>query len=652
MKTTLDSVITRLVLVLLCLLSVRLHGAHPLDDLQTRYPLPANQELNNAAYGNGTWVIVGNSGFVLTTSDLLNWQTGSVGVSGNLREVIFVNNQFVTVGGGRCFTSPDGLSWTEQAGGLGSVDGGIAFGNGIYMAVGNFGNIAVSINLTDWTFPDTGDDNHLYGVTFADGRFVAVGNNGTIVQGISGESLTVTQTTAELRLNAVVYGDNQFVISGHSGQIVTSPDGINWTEQGSIGSTALFALHYGNGVYIASGGFLGVDSDAIYRSTNGIDWAPVSSQFLTEFLDGGAFGNGTFLLLARHYIQTSTDGLAWSFASSSPMFIPTWAAQLNGTYVGAASGPATGQVGTSDDGIAWTTQDSSPSGFSGAHIDATDAEGFFLICGRNNSTFEGYIIRTQNGVEWTKAYSTGTEPQENGGIWGIDHGNGKFLACGERGRILFSDDAVTWEVKRFLGTPEQLRGMAYGAGLYVVVGDDGLILSSTDGLSWAPMTSGVTSRLEDVAFHAGRFVVAPYDSRTMLTSTDGITWTEIETTTLALPRRIKVINDEFVVPGFVSPDGVNWSQHPFGGEVVFDGTSYFVYSGTSIRSSTTSTPTLIIDSISRQGDDIVIEWISGGVLQSRPGVGVGEWNDVTGAGSPHQFVNPGVDEAIFRLRAE
>ena len=310
-------------------------------------------------------------------------------------------------------------------------------------------------------------------------------------------------------------------------------------------------------------------------------------------------------------------------------------------------------MGTSDDGVTWTAQDSSSTGFIRSHTDATAGAGRFLVCGRDNNTFEGYIITTTDGADWSLGYSTGLDAATRGGIWGVDFVNGIYVACGERGRILFSADGAIWDEKLFAGTPN-LRGAAHGAGVYVVVGDNGAVKTSPDGEDWTDRDSGVTSRLTDVAFHAGRFVAVADNSTTMITSTDGIDWDPVDTTTTVFPGRIKVLNGEFVVTGLTSADGVIWEQRSFSGEIAFSGTEYLNYTTAGgIRSASASIqPTISIDSISREGDNISIQWTSGGVLQTRPGVGVGDWSDVNGASNPFQFTNPGGTGEIFRLREE
>jgi RHS repeat-associated protein len=51
-----------------------------------------------AAYGSGVYVIVGSSGKILTSEDLVTWESRSSGVRGSLLGVVFGNSRFVAVG--------------------------------------------------------------------------------------------------------------------------------------------------------------------------------------------------------------------------------------------------------------------------------------------------------------------------------------------------------------------------------------------------------------------------------------------------------------------------------------------------------------------------------------------------------------------------
>ena len=69
-------------------------------------------------YANGTFVTVGESGTILTSSDGVTWTSRTSGTSDKIREVTYGNSSFVTVGdNGTILTSTDGTSWTLRTSG-------------------------------------------------------------------------------------------------------------------------------------------------------------------------------------------------------------------------------------------------------------------------------------------------------------------------------------------------------------------------------------------------------------------------------------------------------------------------------------------------------------------------------------------------------
>jgi hypothetical protein len=57
---------------------------------------------------------------------------------------------------------------------------GVAFGNGMFVAVGAVGTVLTTSDGVVWTQQESGTLESLTGITFAAGRFVAVGTRGTI----------------------------------------------------------------------------------------------------------------------------------------------------------------------------------------------------------------------------------------------------------------------------------------------------------------------------------------------------------------------------------------------------------------------------------------------------------------------------------------
>ncbi len=64
---------------------------------------------------------------------------------------------------------------------------GVAFGNGLFVAVGDFGTLLRSTDATNWTTSSyAGTGNSLNGIAYEGGVFVAIGDNGWTVTTLDG----------------------------------------------------------------------------------------------------------------------------------------------------------------------------------------------------------------------------------------------------------------------------------------------------------------------------------------------------------------------------------------------------------------------------------------------------------------------------------
>src|SRR2546430_1916893 len=84
----------------LALLSIssQVIAQHPLDSWVRRTAPTPNSALNSIAYGNGTFVAVGDNSFIVRSADGIVWTTSIAGAYGTLKRVRFLNGQFVAVG--------------------------------------------------------------------------------------------------------------------------------------------------------------------------------------------------------------------------------------------------------------------------------------------------------------------------------------------------------------------------------------------------------------------------------------------------------------------------------------------------------------------------------------------------------------------------
>jgi|GEM_PF-537735 len=216
-------------------------------------------------YGAGTFVAVGGYGEVFTSLDGISWAC-QAGFKSYFGDVAYGNSRFVITqyGGSIVWTSPDGLSWTQEPaiGGNSSINA-ITYAASSFVAVG-YNNVtleALALTSRDgkaWSRHETHVPGRLKDVAFGNGRFVAVGEDqdeeGAIVL-TSSDGLTWTEQAADLcDLITVVFGGGRFVALSWCWPtlVATSLDGATWTVQRAF-EGLLSGLCYGNGRYVAVG---------------------------------------------------------------------------------------------------------------------------------------------------------------------------------------------------------------------------------------------------------------------------------------------------------------------------------------------------------------------------------------------------------------
>jgi photosystem II stability/assembly factor-like uncharacterized protein len=128
------------------------------------------------------------------------------------------------------FSNDAGATWINHSyGGSSEVLGGVAYGNGRYIAVGQNGTIIYSPNGAAWypAVSNTNDD--LFGVAYGNFIWVAVGERGRILYSNAlGTSWTELVFDLYEYWYDVTFGDGRFVAVGDQ-KIITSTDGVNWT---------------------------------------------------------------------------------------------------------------------------------------------------------------------------------------------------------------------------------------------------------------------------------------------------------------------------------------------------------------------------------------------------------------------------------------
>jgi len=104
-----------------------------------------NDTLYDITYGNGTFVVVGQLGTILTSRNGITWTVQASGTSNDLNAVTYENGAFVAVGEeDTLITSLDGITWTARTSGTSAWLNGVAYGNGTFTVAGGHGIILTS----------------------------------------------------------------------------------------------------------------------------------------------------------------------------------------------------------------------------------------------------------------------------------------------------------------------------------------------------------------------------------------------------------------------------------------------------------------------------------------------------------------------------
>jgi hypothetical protein len=264
---------------------------------------------------------------------------------------------------------------------------GAAYGNSLYVVVGDGGKIQTSSDTTTWTSRTPPTTNNLYAITWTGSRFTAVG---------------------------------QF------GIIITSLDGISWVRATSV---PLLPDLYD--VISVGSTLIAVGNGYLMTSVDSMIWTLRSITTISGVLYGVAYNGSKYLTLGSSSTFTSTDSTTWIAATTSPNSHAVTA--VDSTFITVGSGGIIRQ--STDDGVTWKDQTSHTT------------EDLTRIIWRNNVTDakmvavgdNGTIIMPVDASAWGAQYANTSKNLT--GLWGI--GN-RYIASGDYGTILTSSDATTW----------------------------------------------------------------------------------------------------------------------------------------------------------------------------------------------------------------
>ncbi len=229
------------------------------------------------------------------------------------------------------FSSSDGTSWVQRTSSASNNLQAVAWGGGVFLAVGTGGVMVSSTDGVTWSTTGlTGiTANALRSVRYLNGQFVAAGDGGTILTGTysSGWTWNTRSSGTMNALYGVAFGGGQYFAVGQSGTAIRSLDGITWTSRNAGTSATLFDVTFANGQFIAVGSGATVATLSSYVG----GWTVKSIFPEGENLNSIISVNGTLLATANGG-QNAPNGSTTSgtyFASTDGG--ATWTGQYHGS---------------------------------------------------------------------------------------------------------------------------------------------------------------------------------------------------------------------------------------------------------------------------------------------------------------------------------
>jgi hypothetical protein len=534
-------------------------------------------------YANGLFVAVGSNstkvGIIQISRNGSNWSnTDSTNLSGTntLKVVKYANDIFVAGGTANTLIGPAGTNENSLDTLKYSTNGSnwfTATNTGFYgnNSVNGCRDLTYSSQLNKWVAVGAG-----YGggarciLNSTDGINWSNATNATNIGGIN-PALAITWS-----------GSNYIVSSGLATTLTYySTDGNNWTnttitdnavilgfgnQTNLIPQNSPILVQIGNNFTGAGPTFARANgsSNVRYSEDNGVTWTTSSVPDFNDiplclayngdyWLMGGCNGGGTSTGPNRT-IKRSTDGKYWVNTSNTEFEVACMALAY-GNNLWVAVGVVTATQGTlatikySTNGWNWnnitgTTGFLTANDYFARYSSVSYANGVWIAGGRCNTVTDGaQVLRSTNGIHWTKATTPNTAL--TGNIQGLAYGNGVWAGISGISSIYSVDNGLNWnranhafvdagvaQTGGFEIIYSQKQNRFIAGGSTGAANTESRFIYSSDAINWTSATGAAFSN----PFRGGitetttGFIAANYNSNwdkgDFMYSTDGIFWTK------------------------------------------------------------------------------------------------------------------------------
>lgn len=270
---------------------------------------------------------------------------------------------------------------------------------------------------------------------------------------------------------------DRMIMVGYGGAMMSSTNGTSWSNMSTGTTETLYGVDFVGAKYIACG----TNGTVITSSNMGSTWTRTSLS--TAAFEGAAYSDGLYIVAGGDEVWVSNDATNWELSLKA-----NTQKNFEGVIWDGEKFIVYGDFGAnyiSNDGYSW---DVYPIYYNQAIIKIVKAEGYLYAI---PLWVGSWIMRSADGYNWDYVVEDWAG-EETRGFVSIAYGNGRLVAVGELGMIMYSDDGENW-TKITWGSQTNWDNIGYGFGKFVVVGtsvgDTGYRGYSEDGATWTGFTS-------------------------------------------------------------------------------------------------------------------------------------------------------------------
>lgn len=464
---------------------------------------------------------------------------------------------------------------------------------GLAIQVTDKGRIYISYDLYSWIPVESGVTNALRAVTFFGSRIIVTGENGLILFSDDGHNYTranVTPATTDwfegvaagkLNINSTL---TPVVIAvGDNGSIYSSFDGSNWVKRTHSYTNWLRGVcignRGGNPIAVAVG-----ESGCVLTSQNLVNWTKATTT-TSQHLNRVVFTNSNFYVVGE-------NGTALIGMSGGTSWLPETTGAANSLNT-IAIGPGGTRLYAGNNEVRFYNGSTWVNFLSGSlphyppawnYTSSLAVNGFFLLGGSTGFLCIG--SKTNNTFYWSVPYNSVRQ-----WIWDISSDGGFYMAVGNNGLLMSSENGVLWtvELTPLTATNSILLGIGGDTNMLIAVGSQGTVIYSTNqmlpefstnyvgtnvvidtnyvsalGVLWNSVTKFTTNAFQGVCKWNDFYYIAG-DNGLIFRTTNGTNWTRTTTPTTNSLTGLASFNGGIVAVGsrgtiLFSSNGSNWSS--------------------------------------------------------------------------------------------